>query len=253
MFFNFHGTAGLWRRSAIETAGGWSADTLTEDLDLSFRAQLQGWQFVYLPEVGVPAELPETLSAFRQQQARWAQGTIATARKLLRSIMRARIPLRAKVESAIQLTCHAIYPATLLEVARLAFKRSQLALGLIGIVESKSALAQRIQRLLDYPVPRSAKLGWTNFAALILVFIIALTGRDFGPMRAAERRAHTAPRTDGDAIVGSAWSVVMTQGVTAAGFGSRDVRILLPARARASTCWICAPPREEKRPSQHSS
>ena len=111
-FFNFHGTAGLWRRSAIEASGGWSSQTLTEDLDLSYRAQLAGWKFVYLDDVVVPAELPSTLAAFRQQQARWAQGTIATARKLLPSIVRASLPWQLKAEAIVHLTCHTIYPAT---------------------------------------------------------------------------------------------------------------------------------------------
>jgi len=113
-FFNFHGTAGLWRRSAIEQSGGWSDDTLTEDLDLSYRAQLAGWKFVYLDDVVVPAELPSSLAAFRQQQARWAQGTIATARKLLPTILSARLSSLQKAEAIIHLTCHSIYPATLM-------------------------------------------------------------------------------------------------------------------------------------------
>lgn len=114
LFWNFHGTAGLWRREAIEQSGGWSTDTLTEDLDLSYRAQLKGWRFVYLPEVVVMAELPATLAAFRQQQARWAQGTVATARKLLGGIWRAELPLANRIEATLHLTCHSIYPATLL-------------------------------------------------------------------------------------------------------------------------------------------
>ena len=113
-FFNFHGTAGLWRRSAIEQSGGWSGDTLTEDLDLSYRAQLAGWKFVYLDDVVVPAELPSSLAAFRQQQARWAQGTIATACKLLPTIWSARLSWLRKAEAIIHLTCHSIYPATLM-------------------------------------------------------------------------------------------------------------------------------------------
>src|SRR5690606_38297946 len=81
--FNFSGTGGVWRRAAIDAAGGWQHDTLTEDLDLSYRAQLAGWRFVYRPDVITPAELPEGMSAFRAQQYRWAKGTVQTARKLL--------------------------------------------------------------------------------------------------------------------------------------------------------------------------
>ena len=112
-FFNFHGTAGIWRRSAIEEAGGWSADTLTEDLDLSYRAQLAGWRFVYLPHVVVPAELPETLAAFRRQQARWTQGAAATARKLLWRLWRGPWPTVVKREALLHLGAHIVYPVTL--------------------------------------------------------------------------------------------------------------------------------------------
>ena len=82
-FFNFNGTAGLWRRQAIDDAGGWQHDTLTEDLDLSYRAQLAGWRFLFLPDVVAPAELPVDANAFKRQQFRWAKGSVQTARKLL--------------------------------------------------------------------------------------------------------------------------------------------------------------------------
>src|SRR4051795_2663717 len=82
-FFNFNGTAGIWRRTAIESAGGWQHDTLTEDLDLSYRAQLRGWRFLFLPNVVAPAELPVEMTAFKTQQARWAKGLIQTGRKIL--------------------------------------------------------------------------------------------------------------------------------------------------------------------------
>jgi cellulose synthase/poly-beta-1,6-N-acetylglucosamine synthase-like glycosyltransferase len=103
-FFNFNGTAGVWRREAIAQAGGWRADTLTEDLDLSYRAQLAGWRFVYRDDVAVPAELPVEVAAYRIQQERWAQGGVQTARKLLRAILRADITPRAKAEAFFQLT-----------------------------------------------------------------------------------------------------------------------------------------------------
>jgi cellulose synthase/poly-beta-1,6-N-acetylglucosamine synthase-like glycosyltransferase len=93
LLFNFSGTGGIWRREAIDAAGGWQHDTLTEDLDLSYRAQLAGWRFVYRPDVVTPAELPEEISAFRAQQYRWAKGTVQTARKLLGRVLRADLPL----------------------------------------------------------------------------------------------------------------------------------------------------------------
>ena len=87
-FFNFNGTAGVWRRTAIDDAGGWQHDTLTEDLDLSYRAQLRGWRFVFVPDVIAPAEVPVEMNAFKSQQHRWAKGSIQTCRKLLPRILR---------------------------------------------------------------------------------------------------------------------------------------------------------------------
>jgi cellulose synthase/poly-beta-1,6-N-acetylglucosamine synthase-like glycosyltransferase len=108
-FFNFNGTAGVWRRAAIEDAGGWSASTLTEDLDLSYRAQLAGWKFVFLPDVEVAAELPAALSGFQEQQHRWAKGSIQTARKVLPKIARSEIRAAVKREAAFHLTNNSAY------------------------------------------------------------------------------------------------------------------------------------------------
>ena len=108
-FFNFNGTAGVWRRAAIEEAGGWSSSTLTEDLDLSYRAQLAGWQFVFMNDVEVPAELPAALSGFQDQQHRWAKGSIQTARKLLGGIAASTLPRATKVEALFHLTNNAAY------------------------------------------------------------------------------------------------------------------------------------------------
>ncbi len=109
-FFNFNGTAGVWRRVAIEDAGGWQHDTLTEDLDLSYRAQLRGWQFVFLPDVIAPAEVPVEMNAFKSQQFRWAKGSVQTCRKLLPQILRAKLPLSVKVEAFFHLTANFNYP-----------------------------------------------------------------------------------------------------------------------------------------------
>ena len=108
-FFNFNGTAGVWRREAIEDAGGWRQDTLTEDLDLSYRAQLAGWRFVFLEGVTAPAELPVEVNAFKRQQHRWAKGSIQTARKILPATLRAPLPLPVKIESMIHLTNNVAY------------------------------------------------------------------------------------------------------------------------------------------------
>jgi cellulose synthase/poly-beta-1,6-N-acetylglucosamine synthase-like glycosyltransferase len=104
LFFNFNGTAGVFRRRCIEEAGGWRGDTLTEDLDLSYRAQLAGWRFDYRPEVVAGAELPVELNALRSQQRRWAKGSIQTAIKLLPAVMRAPLPRRVKLEAILHLT-----------------------------------------------------------------------------------------------------------------------------------------------------
>jgi cellulose synthase/poly-beta-1,6-N-acetylglucosamine synthase-like glycosyltransferase len=113
-FFNFNGTAGIWRRTAIEDAGGWSSTTLTEDLDLSYRAQLAGWEFVFCPDTEVPAELPAELSGFQDQQHRWTKGSIQTARKLLGTILRGNLPRPVKTEALFHLTNNVAYLLSLL-------------------------------------------------------------------------------------------------------------------------------------------
>jgi hypothetical protein len=113
-FFNFSGTGGVWRREAIVDAGGWEHDTLTEDLDLSYRAQLRGWKFVYREDVVTPSELPEEVSAVRAQQYRWAKGTVQTARKLLGRVLRSDQPLSHKIEAFFHVTPHFAYPLIVL-------------------------------------------------------------------------------------------------------------------------------------------
>lgn len=110
LFFNFNGTAGIWRRAALEDAGGWSADTVTEDLDASYRAQRRGWKFVYLEHYTVPSELPENLTAFKSQQHRWTKGGIQVARKQLREILRSDLPSRVKHESIAHLGIGFVHP-----------------------------------------------------------------------------------------------------------------------------------------------
>lgn len=108
-FFNFNGTAGLWRRSCIESSGGWQHDTLTEDLDLSYRAQLKGWKFVFLPDLVTPAELPVDMNGFKSQQHRWTKGSIQTCKKILPSVWRSDLPLRIKIEATAHLTSNFAY------------------------------------------------------------------------------------------------------------------------------------------------
>ncbi|MDX6766993.1 MAG: glycosyltransferase family 2 protein [Candidatus Methylacidiphilales bacterium] len=108
-FFNFNGTAGIWRASTIADSGGWQHDTLTEDLDLSYRAQLQGWKFVFVPDLVTPAELPVDMNAFKAQQYRWAKGAVQTCKKLLPAVWRSRQPLRVKLEATFHLTSNFAY------------------------------------------------------------------------------------------------------------------------------------------------
>ncbi|MGH9256987.1 MAG: cellulose synthase family protein [Vicinamibacterales bacterium] len=109
LFFNFNGTAGIWRRTAIGDAGGWQHDTLTEDLDLSYRAQLRGWRFVFLHDLVAPAEVPVEMNAFKSQQHRWAKGSIQTCRKVLPGILRSSLPLGVKAEAFFHLTANFNY------------------------------------------------------------------------------------------------------------------------------------------------
>ncbi len=109
-FFNFNGTAGIWRRKAIQQAGGWQHDTLTEDLDLSYRAQMKGWKFIFIPDFTAPAEIPVDINSFKSQQYRWAKGSIQTAKKILPKILFGEFPLRIKIEAFFHLTDNIAYP-----------------------------------------------------------------------------------------------------------------------------------------------
>ena len=116
LLLNFNGTAGVWRKAAIEDAGGWTHDTLTEDLDASYRAQLRGWRIVYRPDLVCPAELPVLITGFKSQQRRWATGSIQTARKLLPLVVRAPLSPWVKYQAFMHLTYYAIHPAMLTAV-----------------------------------------------------------------------------------------------------------------------------------------
>ena len=171
-FFNFNGTAGLWRRQAIEQAGGWQADTLTEDLDLSYRALLGGWRFAYLLHQTVPGELPADMPSFKTQQFRWAKGSVQVARKLLPAVLRARQPLAVKLEAAFHLTHNVPYLLTaalgLLAVPALVWHAPggswplaiQLALGL-------GALAVTAAYLLTAERSIAGSLGLRGAAAVL--------------------------------------------------------------------------------------
>ncbi|MBW1898813.1 MAG: glycosyltransferase [Deltaproteobacteria bacterium] len=113
LFMNFNGTAGVWRKQAIADGGGWEWDTLTEDMDLSYRVQAAGWGAVYLPDLIVPAEIPEDINAFKSQQFRWAKGSIQTALKLLPRLLQSPIPLFKKIEAFFHLTHYLVHPMML--------------------------------------------------------------------------------------------------------------------------------------------
>jgi len=116
LFMNFNGTAGVWRKKTIEDAGGWQADTLTEDLDLSYRAQMEGWRLVFVPQVECPAELPVTITAFKSQQHRWAKGSIQTAKKNLGKLFKSNAPLFLKIQAFLHLTHYLVHPMMILVV-----------------------------------------------------------------------------------------------------------------------------------------
>ena len=113
-FINFNGTGGVWRKQCIEEAGNWHADTLTEDLDLSYRAQLIGWRFVFLKDFTSPAELPAEINALKNQQFRWTKGAVETAKKILPLVWKSKIPLRVKLQSTFHLTNNLVFPFILL-------------------------------------------------------------------------------------------------------------------------------------------
>ena len=155
LFFNFNGTAGVWRRTAIESGGGWHHDTLTEDLDLSYRAQLAGWKFVFLPNLVAPAELPVEMSGFKTQQFRWARGSIQTCLKLSPSLLRAEIPLRNKVEALFHLTANFNYPLLLL-----------LAVVLVPALFLRASLGLDTLLVVEFPLFCAALLSVANFYVL---------------------------------------------------------------------------------------
>jgi len=113
-FIHFNGTAGMWRRSCIDAAGGWEPDTLTEDLDLSLRAQLAGWKFLYVNDCTVPSELPVHMADFKAQQYRWTKGAVQNFKKLFLKVWRSKQPLKVKLEASMQLSCHFAYGLVLL-------------------------------------------------------------------------------------------------------------------------------------------
>jgi cellulose synthase/poly-beta-1,6-N-acetylglucosamine synthase-like glycosyltransferase len=181
LFFNFNGTAGVLRRQMIEDAGGWQHDTLTEDSDLSYRAQLRGWKFRYLPHVESPSELPIETYAFQVQQARWAKGLTQVALKLLPAILRAPISRREKVEAFFHLTPNVSYPlmvavsALMLPVMVVRFYMGWLEM---LVLDLPVILATFFSIIVFYAAAQHGRdpLGWKRSLALMPMLIAAGIG-----------------------------------------------------------------------------
>lgn len=177
-WFNFNGTAGVWRRAAIQSAGGWRSDTLTEDLDLSYRAFLAGWRGLYLREVVVPAELPVSFSAYRRQQHRWARGSLECARKFLPLVWQARLPLRQKLQATFHLLGYGVH----LMLCALVFLYPlllTLSLRYPGVI-SLFGLAFLFNATAFAPtlffVVAQQQLGWRGWQSLPAILFLSMLG-----------------------------------------------------------------------------
>jgi cellulose synthase/poly-beta-1,6-N-acetylglucosamine synthase-like glycosyltransferase len=151
-FFNFNGTAGIWRRRCLEEVGGWQADTLTEDLDASYRAQLAGWKFVYLKDLAVPAEVPVDMNGFKSQQHRWTKGSIQTGKKLLPAIFKSEFPWKVKIEAFFHLTNNFSYLLVML-----------LALLIVPAMVIRERIGWRRVAILDFPLFFGATFSFIAF------------------------------------------------------------------------------------------
>jgi len=151
-FFNFNGTAGVWRRACLEDAGGWQTDTLTEDLDASYRAQLCGWKFVFLKDLVVPAEVPVDMNGFKSQQHRWTKGSIQTGRKLLPAIWKSRYPLKVKVEAFFHLTNNFSYLFVVI-----------LALLIVPAIVIRERIGWQRVAIIDFPLFFGATFSFIAF------------------------------------------------------------------------------------------
>jgi cellulose synthase/poly-beta-1,6-N-acetylglucosamine synthase-like glycosyltransferase len=151
-FFNFNGTAGVWRRTCLQDAGGWQSDTLTEDLDISYRAQLRGWRFVYLKDCVAPGEVPVDIQGFKNQQYRWTKGSIQTARKILPAVWRSRLPWKIKSEAFFHLTNNFSYPLVVL-----------LALLMVPAVVIRERIGWQRLIVLDFPLFFGATFSFLAF------------------------------------------------------------------------------------------
>ncbi len=172
LLINFNGSGGVWRRACIVEAGGWQADTMTEDMDLSYRAQLAGWHALYLPEVDAPAELPPQMEAFKRQQARWAQGSIQCLRKLGLPILRSRLANPQKAMALIHISSYLAHPLMVLlllvtlPLVALARPGGDLLLTGLGIASLGPPLLYAVAQVILYPDWRRRMLYFPLLAAV---------------------------------------------------------------------------------------
>lgn len=178
LYMNFNGTAGIWRKQAIVDAGGWQHDTLTEDLDLSYRAQLAGWKATFVPDVVVPAELPETVAAFKSQQFRWAKGSIQTAIKLFPALMKSDLSIFQKVQAYFHLTHYSIHPfmvlLAILGLPVILAAESKITTGLFLGIGSLMSLATFAPSTLYWFSQKQAGIHWAK--RLVGIPILMFTG-----------------------------------------------------------------------------
>ncbi len=216
-FFNFNGTGGMWRQTCLVDAGGWMSDTLTEDLDLSYRAQMRGWRFVFLDDVGVPGEIPASVRALKVQQRRWSQGGIQTARKILPDLLRGPWPLGVKCEALIHLCGHLAHPLTLM----------------LGLLLFPSAVARRSLGLEDYLYLDLVVFG---LATVPFLFFYAAAARRRGrPWRGM------IGRVVGVLSVGIGLSAPVSRAVVRGLHGSEDPFVRTPKRGSGAERRYRAP------------
>ncbi len=178
-FINFNGTGGVWRKECIEDAGNWHDDTITEDLDLSYRAQLKGWKFIYLRDFTTPAELPAEMNALKAQQFRWTKGAIETAKKLLPAVWKSKIPLRIKLQSTFHLTNNIVFPfilvAGILNVP-LVFIKNSGPYGIFFNLMSIFVLAFISSFLFYLYAQKDVHTDWRKKIALFPIFMAGSMG-----------------------------------------------------------------------------
>lgn len=207
LYMNFNGTAGIWRATAILDAGGWQWDTLTEDMDLSYRVQFAGWRTLFLPDLEVPAEVPAEMNAFKSQQFRWAKGSIQTALKLFPTVVRQPVPPFKKLQAFVHLTHYAVHPIMLLlsllampVLMVLDMAAMPVPFGLMAVVLTLSMLApsvlytvsQRVAHPDDWPrriifLPFLVIIGMGIAVSNARAVIEALMGRQSAFIRTPKR------------------------------------------------------------------